>query len=238
MDFRNVKSLSIGGESVATLLIGGRLVWKKEEPQPAGVPYVETRGQTDSFWAAPMDQLGCTVAPANPQHFAFAVDMRFDDGYFSDQYGIFGFTKCNALYNQNMQSASASDLSVYAYAPGAVINVNGARQLVTPGVRHVITFDYDPSVGNSVDVDGSVSRSSSTTLKMPYDTSFRFGGNSTAKAVTSVSRPVRMRVYGIRIYLAGSLVADLTPYRDGDVVGMVDAVSGVKWPGSNVVYGE
>lgn len=239
MDFRNVKSLSVGGKPVSKLFVGGRLVWKKEEPQPTGDPYVETLGQSDSFWAAPMDQLGCVVAPAAPQHFAFSVDMRFDDGYsVAGDYGIFGFTKCNALYNQNMMSVSASDLSVYAYAPGAVLNVNGARQLVTPGARHLIKFDYDPSVGNSVDVDGSVSRQSSTTLKMPYDTSFRFGGNASTKSVTSVSRPVRMRVYGIKIYLAGSLVADLTPYKDGDVVGMVDAVSGRKWPGTNLLYGE
>lgn len=209
-------------------------------PRKGKTPYVETLCQTDSFWAAAMDQLGCIVAPAEPQHFAFAVDMRFDDGYNPEgDYGIFGFTKCNLLYNQNMQSASATDLSVYAYAPGSVINVNGHRQLVTPGARRVITFDFDPSVGTSVDVDGSVSSYAiSTTLKVPYDTSFKFGGNATTKTVTSVSKPVRMRVYGIKIYQFHNLVADLVPYQDGDVVGMADAVSGMKFPGSNLEYGE
>lgn len=201
--------------------------------------YVSTLGQTDSFWAAPMDHLGCVVAPTEPQHFAFSVDMRFDDGYnLEGDYSIFGFTKCSLLFNQNMQSVSASNLSVYAYAPGSVINSNGIRQLVTPGMRHLVTFDFDPSVGNSVDVDGSVSRGTITTIKIPYDTSFKFGGNSSSKTVTSVSRPVRMRVYGVKIYQFHNLVADLAPYRDGDVVGMVDAVSGTKFPGSNLEYGE
>ena len=238
MDLRRVKSLSIGGKPVAKLYVGGRLTWEKQRPQPTGDPYVETLGQSDSFWAAPMDQLGCIVAPAAPQHFAFSVDMRFDDGFYSDTFGIFGFTKTNVMYPDNMRNLQNDVSNVYAYAPTSVLNSNGIREYVSPGVRHLIKFDFDPEVGNSVDVDGSRSTGSAKTQKLPYDSCFVFGGISSSKIVASVTRPVKMRVYGIKIYQFHDLVADLVPYQDGGVVGMVDAVSGRKWPGTNLLYGE
>lgn len=199
--------------------------------------FVQTKGLADSFWAAPISQLGCSVAPANPEHFAFIVDMEYEDGYFTGDYGIFGFTKCSGFFHQNMESGP-SGVSVYAYAPGTVINSNGHRQIVTPGERHVITFEFDPSVGNSVDVDGEVSLGTSKGLKVPYDTNFRFGGQSASTVVTSVTRPVKMRVYGVKIFQSHNLVADLVPYNDGSDVGMMDKLSGNKFPGSNLEYGE
>lgn len=208
--------------------------------KPTLSAFVQTKGLSDSFWAAPISQLGCQVAPANPEHFAFVVDMEFEDGFFTEDYGIFGFTKCHFLFHQNMQNmpSSTNNPFVYAYAPGSVINVNGTRQIVTPGDRHVITFEFDPLVGNSVDVDGEVSLGNSTSLKLPYDTSFKFGGNSTSTVVTSVSMPVKMRVYGVKILQFHNLVADLVPYNDGSDVGMMDKLSGNKFPGSNLEYGE
>lgn len=202
-----------------------------------GPAFVQTKGLADSFWAAPISQLGCSVAPANPEHFAFVVDMEYEDGYFTGDYGIFGFTKCNGFFHQNMDSGPKG-VSVYAYAPGSVINVNGYRQIVTPGERHVITFEFDPLVGNSVDVDGEVSLGKATSLKLPYDTNFRFGGQSGSTVVTSVTKPVKMRVYGVKILQFHNLVADLVPYNDGSDVGMMDKLSGNKFPGSNLEYGE
>lgn len=206
-------------------------------PMPTLSAFVQTKGISDSFWAVPISQLGCSVAPANPEHFAFVVDMEYEDGYFTENYGIFGFTKCNLLFHQNMQSGP-DNVSVYAYAPGSVINVNGIQQIVTPGERHVITFEFDPLVGNSVDVDGEVSLGTNKELKVPYDTNFRFGGQSSSTVVTSVSKPVKMRVYGVKILQSHNLVADLVPYNDGSDVGMMDKLSGNKFPGSNLEYGE
>ena len=205
--------------------------------KPTLLAFVQTKGLADSFWAAPISQLGCSVAPANPEHFAFVVDMEFEDGFFTGDYGIFGFTKCNLFFPTNMQSLT-NDASVYAYAPGSVINVNGIRHIVTPGERHVIKFEFDPLVGNSVDVDGEASLGSNTSLNLPHDTSFKFGGNSTSTVVTSVTRPVKMRVYGVKILQFHNLVADLVPYNDGSDVGMMDKLSGNKFPGSNLECGE
>lgn len=205
--------------------------------KPTLSAFVQTKGLSDSFWAAPISQLGCSVAPANPEHFAFVVDMEFEDGFFTGDYGIFGFTKCNLFFHQNMSSLK-NDPLVYAYAPGSVINVNGIRHIVTPGERHVIKFEFDPLVGSSVDVDGDASLSNDTSLKLPHDTSFKFGGSSTSTVVTSVTRPVKMRVYGVKILQFHNLVADLVPYNDGSDVGMMDKLSGNKFPGSNLEYGE
>lgn len=216
---------------------GGSLTYGEDGGEKEA--YVQTKGLSDSFWCAPLDQLGCSVGPASPQQFGWDVDLRFDDGFqTTGESGIFGFTRTSALYYQNMVDLSESDKTVYAYAPGTVINSNGVRQLVTPGERHLIKFDFDPTSRNSVAVDGLVSKGSFTTIKLPYDTNFRFGGHSTSKVVTSVTRPVKMRVYGIRIYQLSVLVADLVPYKDGDVVGMMDKLSGRKFPGSNLEYGE
>lgn len=163
--------------------------------------------------------------------------MYYEDGNFTGDYGIFGFTNCNGFFHSNMQSLTKDPL-VYAYAPGSVINVNGVRHIVTPGERHVIKFELDPLVGNSVDVDGEVSLGTNKVLKVPYDTNFRFGGQSASTVVTSVTKPVKMRVYGVKILQFHNLVADLVPYNDGSDVGMMDKLSGNKFPGSNLEYGE
>ena len=49
---------------------------------------------------------------------------------------------------------------------------------------------------------------------------------------------MKMRVYGVKILQFHNLVADLVPYNDGSDVGMMDNLSGNKFPGSNLEYGE
>jgi len=107
--------------------------------------------------------------------------------------------------------------------------------------RHCVVVDF--SEGNRVAevwtdgvLDGSFSLSAPSTLKSPYPLTF-FQRNYQANGLLASGNTPKMRVYGFRVYEAGTLVKNFEPCVKGGVAGFRETCSGTFHTGENARAG-
>lgn len=206
--------------------------------------YVQTKGLSDSFWYVMPADIGLVSGSGitSVSHFAISVDMEILNELGAN--AGYGFMQ-TALLDSPFMNCTEGRGNPYVTPIGVLPNPTYSRNLeVVDASRKTYEVGFDPDLyqqhgGMNYASDGTtITYGTNSSAKLPQNVPLYFGGYMRASATSSVSRPCTIRVFGIKVWQFHNLVADLSPYMDGDVVGMVDAVSGRKFPGSNLEYGE
>ena len=225
MDFRNVKSLMIGGKPVAKLLIGGMLAWQKAKPEPEPVvegAYIETDGQSY------MD-LGIVPDVST----SYEIDLMYEGGKYT---GTTTLRNCAYGCATGTNSASLSHALYFKEADGFVRFAKPTSNTFTevvPGVR------FKVSVSAAVDDKSSISVGDhAETVPNTYTaaTTMKFGCSYTG----SPDFYATARFYSAKFWESGVLVRDLVPYSGPRGVGLLDRVHDVLYTnagGGSLTYG-
>lgn len=221
MDFRNIKSLFIGGKPVAKLLVGGRLVWKKAKPEPEPVvdgAYIETDGQSY------MD-LGFNPTEST----TYEICAMFVSGSYTGTSVL-----RNCVYGANGRTTTASAHSLYYSASASALRfvkpTSNEFTELSPGDKLDISYDGSGITVNGRRVPIASRYSSSTTMK------FGVGYAEAGPDYFSVSR-----FYSAKFWESGELIRDLVPYSGPRGVGLLDKVNDVLYTnagGGSLTYGE
>lgn len=221
MDFRLVKSLSIAGKSVKTMLLDGRLVWKNPEPEPVVEgAYIETDGV-----ASYMD-LGLVPGTGT----SYEIDCMYVRGSYSGtsvlRNSLFGASTGTTTSLANFVAYVRPSLGHVGFAKPTVAS---AFSEFVPGSRSVVRLN-----GTSLSVDDHVE---TVTNNYTATTSMKLGcsypGSSDFYSVA--------RFYAAKFLESGVLIRDLVPYSGPRGVGLLDKVNDVLYTnagGGTLTYGE
>lgn len=221
MDFRNIKSLFIGGKPVSKLLVGGRLVWQKAKPVPPEPvvegAYIETDGQS---------YMDLGFAPT--ENTTYEICAMFVSGSYTGTSVL-----RNCVYGANGRTSTVSAHSLYYSSSASALRFvkptcNEFTEL-SPGDKLDITYD-----GSGISVNGRrvpIEPRYSSAVTMKFGTGYVEGGS----AYFSVSR-----FYSARFWESGVLIRDLVPYSGPRGVGLLDKVHDVLYTnagGGTLTYG-
>lgn len=222
MDFRNVKSLMIGGRPVARLLIGGQQVWRKPEPVPVNA-YIQTDGQSYMDLGLVPDVLT-----------SYEIDLMFVGGAYT---GTSSVRNCAYGCATSTAATTASHVLYFRLREGnmrfAKPTSNAFTEFV-PGMREVVRTEPGVTGGTVVTVGG---HSESVTAAYTATTTMKFGCSYTGDAeFFSTSR-----FYAAKFWQNGVLIRDLVPYSGPRGVGLLDKVNDVLYANAgsgSLTYGE
>lgn len=219
MDFRNVKSLKIGGKPVSRLLLDGRQVWAKSEP-PASTAYIETDGQS---------YMDLGFVPTS--EFRFEACLRTVDGVdYSEDDRFFGCSVSATV--RLMRNALSYGTAPYGWffrnggfiADGFGDRDNEYHTFRTYDDGSYVVFAYD---GSEIVRNLTYATGNTATMKVGLD-------------IPSLgSHPVRIQSF--KAWESGELIRDLVPYSGTRGVGMLDRVNDVLYTnagGGTLTYGE